>query len=85
MKPPLFTRVCTGAPRDRDVFADAVLDAVRQAHSEGSRMIKIHDVYRVTQWEWTQSTSKRIHDVFAANGMVKFNDKHYTLPQGMFS
>ena len=48
-------------------------------------MIKIHDVYRVTQCEWTQSTSKRIHDVFAANGMVKFNDKHYTLPQGMFS
>ena len=85
MRPPLFVRVETGAPRDSEEFSAAVIGAVRQTVSEGSRMIKIRDVYRVTQWVWSQSTSKRIHDVFAANGMEKFNDTHYTLPQEMIA
>ena len=81
MKPPLFMRVPTGAPEDRDEFRAAVLNAVRQTYNDGSRMIKIHDVYRVTQWEWSQSTSKRIRDAFVVNGMRKFNDKHYMISQ----
>ncbi len=71
MAPTYRNRNIVPTPADKEEFEKAVHDAVRAIYHNGSRALHIYNVYDITRWQRTASTSHRIGFAFRHLGLVQ--------------
>ena len=71
----------TPAPTDKDVFTAAVRTGIAALVADGSRSLRIVDIFKINNWKYNRGDSQRVRHVLSALHAEKINRYHYNIPK----